>query len=82
VGYFENPDDLAVPFHALAFQVHNVALARSQMPAQLVKRLSFGVHLGGDDPLVVFLTVIATLSGKSLKTPSTPSISIRAISPG
>ena len=40
------------PVHVLAFQIRNVTLTCAQVPAQLVKQLSFGVHLGGDDPLV------------------------------
>jgi len=34
--------------------VGNVALARAQVPAQLIQGFAFRVHLGGDD-LLVFL---------------------------
>ena len=45
-------DGVARPVHVLAFQVRNVALTCAQVPAQLIHGFPFGVHLGGNDPLV------------------------------
>jgi hypothetical protein len=43
---------LTVPLAQSAFQIRNVALARAQVPAQLIKGFPFRVHLGGDDFLM------------------------------
>jgi len=40
------------PVHILAFHAGNIALTSAQVPAQLIKRLPFRVHLGGDDALM------------------------------
>ena len=40
------------PVHVLTLQAGNVALARPQVPAKLIQGFAFGVHLGGNDPLV------------------------------
>jgi len=41
-----------LPVHVVAFEVRNVTLARSQVPAQLIKAFPLRVYLGGDNPLV------------------------------
>jgi hypothetical protein len=42
------------PVHVLAFQARDVALACTQVPAQLVKIFPLRIHFGSDD-LLVFL---------------------------
>ena len=38
-----------LPVHVFTFQTGDVALTGTQVPAQLVKRFTFGVYFGGDD---------------------------------
>jgi hypothetical protein len=49
-GLFAHKTDGAVlPVNILAPQIGDVALARAQMPAQLIKCLPFGIRLSGND---------------------------------
>ena len=61
------------PVQVPAFQVGNVALTCTQVPAQLIQRLALRVHLGSDD-LLVFLkrdgAFLLVMDGRPLPTRS------------
>ena len=46
-------DCSVLPVNVVALQIGDVALARAQMPAQLIKHLPLGVRLGRDDFLML-----------------------------